>query len=369
MANHRVKKGTLKTSDKVSKKAGLPPGTPVHVGERKTERVRITVLDYDEAHYEFREVTQAEECFQYSDKPSTTWINIDGLHEVALIEQIGTHFGLHPLIIEDILNTRQRPKMDIFADYIFIVLKMHSYNAEERQIDTEQVSLVLGKNFVLSFQEREGDIFEPLRSRIGNSKGKVRKAGADYLFHSIIDSVIDNYFKVLEGIGEEIEDVEDSLIENPLPATVQKIHNLKRESLFLRKSVWPLREVIGNLEREESPLIKKATRIYIRDLYDHTIQVIDTVETYRDIISGMLDIYLSSVSNRMNEIMKVLTIYAVIFIPLTFIAGIYGMNFNTQNSPFNMPELNWYFGYPFALGLMAVIGIAMLVYFRRKKWL
>jgi magnesium transporter len=359
----------LKASDKVSKKAGLPPGTPVHVGERKAESVKMTVLDYDEEHCEFREVKQAEECFPYKDTPSTTWINIDGLHEVSLIEKIGVHFGLHPLIIEDILNTRQRPKMDIFEDYIFIVLKMHSYNAGARRIDTEQVSLVLGKYFVLSFQEREGDIFEPLRSRIKNAKGKVRKAGPDYLFHSIIDSVVDNYFKVLEGIGEEIEDVEESLIESPVPDTARKIHALKRESLFLRKSVWPLREIIGSLEREESPLIKKATRIYLRDLYDHTIQVIDTVETHRDIISGMLDIYLSSVSNRMNEIMKVLTIYAVIFIPLTFIAGIYGMNFNTAKSPFNMPELNWYFGYPFALGLMAVIGISMLVYFRRKKWL
>jgi len=259
--------------------------------------------------------------------------------------------------------------MDVFGDYIFIVLKMHRYNAEDRHIDTEQVSLVLGKYFVLSFQEREGDIFEPLRSRISNSKGKVRKAGPDYLFHSIIDSVVDNYFKVLEGIGEEIEDVEENLLENPAPSTAQQIHTLKKESLFLRKSVWPLREIISNLGREDSPLIKKATRIYLHDLYDHTIQVIDTVETYRDIISGMLDIYLSSVSNRMNEIMKVLTIYAVIFIPLTFIAGIYGMNFNTEKSPFNMPELSWYFGYPFALGLMAVIGISMLVYFRRKKWL
>ena len=359
----------MKAFLKVSKKAGLPPGTPVHVGERKAESVKMTVLDYTDTQCEFREVKQVEECFPYKDKTSTTWINIDGLHDVSLIEKIGVHFGIHPLIIEDILNTGQRPKIDIFEDYLFVVLKMHSYNSAARNIDTEQISLVLGKYFVLSFQEREGDIFEPLRARIINAKGRVRKAGSDYLLHSIIDSVVDNYFKVLEGIGEEIEDVEDSLIENPVPDTVKKIHSLKSESLFLRKSVWPLREVISTLEREESPLIKKATRIYMRDLYDHTIQVIDTVETYRDIIAGMLDVYLSSVSNRMNEIMKVLTIYAVIFIPLTFIAGIYGMNFNTEKSPFNMPELSWYFGYPFALGLMALIGISMLVYFRRKKWL
>ncbi|MEW6601869.1 MAG: magnesium and cobalt transport protein CorA, partial [Nitrospirota bacterium] len=247
----------MKTFLKVSKKAGLPPGTPIHVGERKAASVKMTVLDYDEEQCEFRELKQVEECFPYKDKPSTTWINIDGLHDVSLIEKIGLHFGVHPLIIEDILNTGQRPKIDIFEDFLFVVLKMHSYNDGAKKIGTEQISLILGKNFVLSFQEKEGDIFEPLRARIKNAKGKVRKAGADYLLHSIIDSVVDNYFKVLEGIGEEIEEVEDDLIDNPTPDIVRKIHALKRESLFLRKSVWPLREVISTLEREESSLIKK----------------------------------------------------------------------------------------------------------------
>jgi magnesium transporter len=235
----------------------------------------------------------------------------------------------------------------------------------------EQVSLVFGENFVITFQEqgKKGDTFGPVRDRITNNKGKIRKMGTDYLAYTLLDSVVDNYFKALENIGEEIEDMEDELVTNPTPATLHGIHRLKKEMLLLRRSVWPLREIINELQREETPLIKQTTHIYLRDIYDHIITVIDTVETYRDTISGMLDVYLSSISNRMNEIMKVLTIYAVIFIPLTFIAGVYGMNFNTANSPFNMPELNWYFGYPFALGLMAVVGISMLIYFRRKKWL
>ena len=352
----------------VSEKAGLPPGTAVHVGEKMVEKIRITLLDYDADHYELTEVDSPDVCFPYKDKPSVTWINIDGLHEVSLIESIGTHFGIHPLIIEDILNTHQRPKMDIFEDHIYIVLRMQSYNLETKQIDSEQLSIIFGKNYVLTFQEKEGDIFDPLRKRIEKSKGKVRKMGADYLAYTIIDSVTDNYFKVIEGLGDEIEVIEDEVMTDPVPDTLHKIHALKRETLMLRKSVWPLREIISGLEREETTLIKKATKIYIRDLYDHTVQVIDTVETQRDMTSGMLDVYLSSVSNKMNEVMKVLTIFAAIFIPLTFIAGIYGMNFNSEKSPFNMPELNWYMGYPFALGLMAVVGIGLLIYFRRKNW-
>lgn len=284
------------------------------------------------------------------------------------MEKIGQCFGIHPLIAEDIMNTQQRTKMDAFEEHIFIVMKMHSFNGEE-EIRSEQISLVFGNNFLLTFQEKPGDVFDPVRSRIRNSKGRIRTCGADYLTYALVDSIVDNYFKVLEGVGELIESMEEELVTNPTHETSQKIHFLKREMLFLRKSVWTLREIIGNLEHEETDLMQASTHIYIRDLFDHTIQVIDTVETFRDMISGMLDLYLSSMRNRMNEIMKVLTIFAAIFIPLTFIAGIYGMNFDSGKSPLNMPELGWYYGYPFALGIMAVVGIAMLIYFKRKKCL
>jgi len=356
---------------RVSQKAGLSPGTAVFVGEKKTEEVRITVIDYDAENHETKDLKKIEECYSYKEKSTVTWINVDGLHEVSIAQDLGKCYGIHPLIIEDILNTNQRTKLDIFDDYIFIVFKMLTYNGKSKALDMEQVSLVFGENFVITFQEqgKKGDTFGPVRERLKNNKGKIRKMGADYLAYSLIDTVVDNYFTVLENIGEEIEDMEEKLVTNPTPQTLHGIHTLKREMIFLRRSVWPLREIISSLQREETTLIKESTNIYLRDLYDHTITVIDTVETYRDMISGMLDVYLSSISNRMNEIMKVLTIYAVIFIPLTFIAGVYGMNFNTAKSPFNMPELNWYLGYPFALGLMAVVGISMLVYFRRKKWM
>jgi len=237
------------------------------------------------------------------------------------------------------------------------------------KIYAEQVSLILGSNYVISFQESIGDVFDSIRNRIRNSKGRIRKMGSDYLAYSLIDAIVDNYYVTLEIVGEKIESIEEKLISNPIPETLQTIYNLKRGLIFLRKSVWPLREVISGLQRSESKLINKSTNIYLRDVYDHTIQVIDSIETYRDMTSGMLDIYMSSISNKMNEVMKVLTIFAVIFIPLTFVAGIFGMNFNPESSPFNMPELNFYWGYPMALFVMAIIGFVMLIYFRRKKWL
>ncbi|MDH5187197.1 MAG: magnesium/cobalt transporter CorA [candidate division WOR-3 bacterium] len=352
---------TAKSIKRISRKAGLPPGTLVHIGEKKAEQVKITILDYDESQVQEKIAEKIEECFPFKDKPTVTWINIDGIHKVEVIEKIGNCFNLHPLILEDILNTGQRPKIEDFGEHIFLVLKMLYYL--EKEITIEQVSLILGPNFVISFQEREGDVFNNIRERIRNNKGRIRKMGADYLAYSLLDAIVDGYFVILEKVGEEIEDIEEKLIKNPTPKTVQIIHNLKREMISLRKSVWPLREVVGVLERGESSLIKKTTGIYLRDVYDHTIQVIDTIETYRDMISGMLDIYLSSISNRMNEVMKILTIIATIFIPLTFIAGIYGMNFRF------MPELGWRLGYPAVLFIMVIIGIVMLFYFRRKKWL
>jgi len=354
---------------KSSKTIGLPPGSLVHVGDKRTAKVKITVIDYDEKNFEEKEVKKVEECFPFKEKPTVSWINVDGVHQVDIIEKIGKHFGLHPLVLEDIVNTGQRPKMEDFEDYIFIVLKMLYHSEKDNEIKAEQISLILGKNFVLSFQETEGDVFDFVRQRIKNSKGRIRKVGADYLAYALLDAIVDNYFIILEKIGEKVEVMEEELVSNPIPETLQAIHNMKREMIFLRKSVWPLREVISGLQRGESKLIHKSTNIYLRDMYDHTIQVIDTIETFRDMISGMLDIYMSSVSNKMNEVMKVLTIFAAIFIPLTFVAGLYGMNFNPGASPFNMPELNFYLGYPMALFAMAVIGVIMLIYFRRKKWL
>jgi magnesium transporter len=353
----------LKVFRKASNKIGLPPGTLVHIGERKVEKTRITILDYDAGQFQEEEVETAEECFPFKDKPTVTWINIDGIHEVEVIEKIGRHFNIHPLILEDILHTGQRPKMEDFEDYIFVVVKMLYYDDEAHEITSEQVSLILGSNFVISLQEREGDVFDPVRERIRKAKGRIRRLKADYLAYALIDTIVDHYFVVLEKIGERIEDMEEELITNPKPETLQNIHNLKRELIFLRKSVWPLREVISGLERGDSSLIDESTGIYFRDVYDHTISVADTVETFRDMVSGMLDTYLSSVSNKMNEVMKVLTIIATIFIPLTFVAGIYGMNFEF------MPELKWHWGYFAALAVMVVVAIVMVIYFRRKTWL
>ena len=348
---------------RTSKKAGLPPGALVHIGEKKTDKTRITIIDYDEAQFQEREVETAEECLPLKDKPTVTWINLDGIHQVGILEKLGGCFGLHPLVLEDILNTGQRPKMEDFGDYIYIVLKMLHPEDKNDEIAEEQLSLILGPSFVLSFQEREGDVLNAIRERIRNGRGRIRKMGADYLAYALLDSVVDNYFIVLEKLGEQIEFLEEELVTNPTTVTLQIIHDLKREMIFLRKSVWPLREIISGLERGESALIQESTGIYLRDVYDHTIQVVDTVETFRDMVSGMLEIYLSSVSNRMNEVMKVLTIIATIFIPLTLIVGIYGMNFQY------MPELAWRWGYPMIWLVMLAIGGLMLIYFRRRGWL
>ena len=356
-------------SKRSSRKRGLPPGSLVHIGDRKVENVRISVIDYDVSNFQEKEVKSVEECFPFKETSTVTWINVDGLHEVSVIEKLGNCFEIHPLVLEDVLNTDQRPKIEYFEQHLFLVLKMLYIEEESQDIHSEQVSLILGKNYVLSFQESIGDVFEPMRERIRNAKGRIRKKGPDYLLYTLIDAIIDHYFIILENIGEKMEDMDEDLISNPTPSTLQQIYNLKRDMIYLRKSVWPLREVINSLLRDESKLMKKDTYIFIRDLYDHTIQVIDTIETFRDMVSGMVDMYMSSVSNKMNEVMKVLTIFAAIFIPLTFIAGIYGMNFDPSASPLNMPELGWYFGYPMIWIVLISVTLVMLMYFKRKKWL
>ncbi|MEW6356560.1 MAG: magnesium/cobalt transporter CorA [Planctomycetota bacterium] len=344
-------------------KVGLPPGTLVHVGEKKTATVIITVMDYDETACREIEVGSVEECLKYKDAATVTWINVDGIHRVDLIEDFEKHFGLHPLLLEDVVNTNQRPKVEDYEDHLFIVVKMLYFREDGTQIYSEQVSLVLGKGYVISFQEVPGDVFEMIRERIRTGKGRIRKMGPDYLAYSLIDAIVDNYFAILETFGERIEAIQEELIERAGTETLQAIHEVKRDMVVLRKSIWPMRDVVSGLERSESGLVDPRTHVYLRDAYDHTLRVVDTVETYRDMLAGMIDVYLSSLSNRMNEIMKVLTIIATIFIPLTFIAGIYGMNFNY------MPELKWRAGYFIVLGVMAALGLGMIYAFRRKKWL
>lgn len=348
---------------KSSKKVTVPPGSLIYTGDKKVEEVEILFIDYDQTHFQEKKISNIEECFPFKETSMVTWININGLKEIDVVENLGKYFDIHHLVLEDILNVNQRPKMEDFDKYVFIVLKMLTYDEKTEQIESEQVSIILGRNFVITFQEKEGDVFDTIREHIKNSKGRIRNMGADYLAYALIDTIVDHYFAALEKIGDKMEYIEEELVTNPSVETLQTIHNLKREMIFLRKFIWPLREVIGKLERAESSLIQESTSIYFRDVYEHTIQVIDTVETFRDMISGMLDIYLSSVSNKMNEVMKVLTIIATIFIPLTFIVGIYGMNFSY------MPELAWKWSYPLVLLLMFGVGVSMIMYFRRKKWL
>ena len=356
-------KSKFKVFKKRSSKAGLPPGTLVYVGEKKVESIRITFIDYDEQSFQEKQVTNIEDCLKLKDTSTVSWINIDGLHDIELLEKLGKGFELHPLILEDILSTSQRPKFEDYEKHFFIVLKMLSFKEENQAIETEQVSLILGPNYVISFQERIGDAFEPIRERIRNAKGRIRKMGSDYLCYSLLDAIVDNYFVILERFGEKIESMEEEVVGDPTERTVQQIHSLKREMILMRKSIWPFRELIGGLQKSESSLINETTDIYMRDVYDHTIQIIDTIESFRDMVSGLLDIYLSSLSNKMNAVMKLLTIIATLFIPLTFVAGIYGMNFEY------MPELKVRWAYGGVWLVMISIAVIMLSYFRRKKWL
>jgi magnesium transporter len=348
---------------RLHRQPGLAPGTLVHIGEKKVEKVRITVMDYDGEGFREKVVESVEECFAYRDKPTTTWINVDGVHDVRVVEKLGACYGIHPIVLEDIVNTVQRPKMLDFGDYIFLSLKMLYFEGAREQVKVEQVSLILGLNFVISFQEDIGDVFDPVRDRIRKGTGKIRRSGADYLAYSLLDSIVDGYFVVFEWLGERIEEIQERLISDPTAENLKTIHHLKSEMIELRKAVWPLREVIANLERIESPLVRKETLIFLRNVYGHTIEIIETIESFRDLMAGMIDIYLSSLSMKLNEVMKVLTIIATIFIPLTFVVGIYGMNFRY------MPELGWRFGYPMVMLVVLAIGVSMLVYFRKKKWL
>ena len=356
-----LKPSILKTL--AAKEAGLPPGTLVYTGQQRVESVRIDVIDYDQADLREIQVESVDECLPFKDTPTVTWMNVTGLHDISLIEKLGQQYDIHPLVMEDVVHTGQRPKYDDFGSYLFFVLNTLHSGEEAGQIRTEQISLILGPNFVISFQEIPEDPFENVRERLRKSKGRIRGMGSDYLAYALMDAIVDHYFAILETLGEQIEEMGAKAVDDPSPDTLHAVQGLKRTLNHLRRSIWPLREVVSALERGESNLIADSTGIYLRDVYDHTIQVVETVETFRDMASGMFDTYLSSVSNRMNEVMKVLTIIATIFIPITFVAGVYGMNFQ------NMPELARPWGYPAALGVMLIIAVGMLVYFRRKRWL
>ncbi len=354
-------------SSEGAKTSDLPAASPSPAGERQAEKPKITIIDYDEQHYQEAEVKAAAECFVFKEKPTVTWINIDGLHQIDILEKLGACYGIHPLVLEDILSD-QRPKIEDYDDYIFIVLKMLYYNENgdedlgDSKIDFDQVSIILGPNFIISFKEKEVDVFNPLRDRLRTSKGRIRKQGADYLAYSMIDAIVDHYFVIMEKLGDRFEDLEDAVVANPEPGILPDIYNLKRDMLFLRKSVWPLREAISKMQRMDSHLVSEATKIYLRDVYDHTIQVIENIETFRDMSASLLETYLSSLSNKLNEVIKVLTIISTIFIPLTFLAGLYGMNFRY------MPELESTWGYPAVLILMMLVVVTMLTYFRKKGW-
>ncbi len=328
-------------------------------------RIRITIMEYDENQLSTKDIEpdDLEGIFPSMESGKIRWINVEGLGQSQVINRLGQYINTHPETLEDIVNVNNRPKVASYDNYIYVIAKMLYYNSTVDEMEVEQVSFILGHNYVVTFQEREGDVFQPIRDKLGNSSCRLRKMGADYLLYSLIDAIVDYYFVILESVGEKIEDAEYELISAPSSRTLKAIHCLKRELTFLRKAVWPLRGVISSLERAEYKLINPLMSVYMRDLYEHTIQIIDNVEVLRDILSGMLDIYLSSVSNKTNEIMKILTIMTTLFIPLTFITGLYGMNFT------NMPELKWKLGYYAALSVMVLITIAMVLFFRKKKWI
>lgn len=353
---------TKKKKGKHHKKIGQVPGTLIYTGD-KTNNLTIEVFDFNTDKLEEKDLAQIEDVFAYKSTDSITWININGLNHITEIDKIGKHYNLHPLILEDIVNIGQRPKIDEYENYIFVVLKMLYYNSDEN-IVSEQVSFILGENYVLTFQEAEGDVFNSVRERLRFSKGKIRGLGSDYLLYSLIDAVTDHYYLIIETMSNKIENLEDNLFNGQTKNEIsQQIQDLKREVLKVRRAIFPLREIINRIEKTDNKLILDKTLHYYRDIYDHIIQISENIDIYREMIWGLMDMYMTSISNKMNEVMKVLTIIATIFIPLTFIAGIYGMNFD------NIPELHYKYSYFILWAVMIVLFISMLLYFKRKKWL
>lgn len=348
---------------------GLPPGSLTYIGRETNAQVVVTVLEYNEFDYSETHHTDVEAEMLNVRNGMIRWINVEGVHNTDIVEKIGKIYDIHPLTLEDIVNTNQRPKFEEYEHYLVNIMKMvYEEECEKKGEDifvSEQLTILLmNKRTVISFQEADGgDVFDIIRNRIRQGKGRIRKAGADYLAYCLLDAVVDSYFTVLEHFGDEIEQIEESLVGNPKQEMIRHLHNLKRQMIFLRKAVWPMRDMVNNIERSDSELITPTTLIYLRDAHDHIIRVIDTVETYRDLLSGMMDLYMTSVSNRMNEVMKTMTIITTIFVPLTFIVGVYGMNFDI------MPELRTQYGYYVVWLVMIIIVVLLFIFFRVKKWL
>ncbi|AAW40140.1 magnesium/cobalt transporter CorA [Dehalococcoides mccartyi] len=350
-------------SKKYSQKAGMLPGSVVFIGEGKTEPASLSLSSYTPDAYQPLPLKTLADCStQVKQSGGIVWVKVSGLQDTAMVEELGKCFNLHPLTLEDVVNTEQRPKLEDYGNYLFAVIKALHWDSELKKTRSEHISLILGKNFLISFQEHQSDIFNPIHQRLQSDNGRIRKLGADYLLYSILDIIVDGYFSLIEGFGDYLDEIEEQLLSSPSSQTLKQISEAKKEMLFIRKSIWPARETVAAIERSETPLIDKSSHIYFRDIYDHLIQQIDTGETYRDMLSNMIDIYLSSLSNRMSEVMKVLTIFASIFIPLTFIVGIYGMNFD-------IPELRFSWGYPGILLFMLAIALILVLFFKRKKWL
>lgn len=358
----RLNKRTKKESYH-AKKAGLPPGSLVYLGAEKADKVTITQISYSETHYEEKELKDISETMISPDPDTTTWINIDGIHNTEMIESAGKHFDIHPLVLEDIVNTQHRPGAEEFDNYMFLALKMLSVDQDKKTIVSEHVSLVLGKNWVISFQENKVDIFEPFRERIRQAKGIIRQRKEDYIFYRLVDTIVDNYFLVTEFISEAIEDLEEEILVRPEKSTLESIYDMKKLIQELKKSIFPLREAVSTILRDESEYISEATGKYFRDVYEHIIQAFETIESQRETLTSFTDLYMSGLSNKMNQVMQFLTIFAAIFIPLTFIAGVYGMNFEY------IPELQYKYGYFIVWGVMITVGLLMLRYFKKKDWL
>lgn len=343
---------------------GAAPGTLI--SDPDAPPPTLSAVGYSADEYSEEPVESVEDLAALRGRWPVLWVNAVGVENAEAIEVIGATFGLHRLALEDVMNVSQRPKVEEYPEHLYAVVRMATL---AERVDTEQISLFVGADWVLTFQERPGDTWDPVRDRLRMGRGRIRMAGADYLFYALIDAIVDGYYPLLEEFGTRLEFLEEEVVDDPREELVAVIHSARRDALALRQSVWPMREAIGQLYREEFALISDENRIYIRDAYDHAIQVIDLLENYREMSSALLDVYLSSVSHRMNEVMKVLTIIATIFIPLTFIAGIYGMNFDPAASPWNMPELGWYWGYPAVWLVMLVVALILIWFFRRKRWL
>jgi magnesium transporter len=343
---------------------GASPGTLI--ADPAAERPTIRLIGYGPSEVEERDGLDSAAVAAALGRHAVVWVDVTGLADLELVRAIGRTFGFHPLALEDVINVHQRPKVEEYEDHVYIATRMLTASPEA---GSEQLSLFAGASFVVTFQERPGDVFEPVRERLRHGRGQIRSLGPDYLAYALLDAVIDGYFPVLERYGERLEELEDRVVAEPHNALASEIHEMKRDLLALRRCVWPQREMINTLIRDENPCIKEQTRIYLRDCYDHCIQLMDMLETYREIASGLIDVYLSSMSTRLSEVMKVLTIIATIFIPLGFIASLYGMNFDPAVSPWNMPELEWYWGYPAALALMLAVALGLLGFFWRRGWI